>query len=421
VTDDTTAEPRTPGLFSPLWEETRLVSDDQATVGSETGQPAEVARADPEQPAGTSGEAVLPSDARPATPAPLGQPSIPAQPRAPWLVRRSRWIRGIIAALLAVTPVIVAAAMILNNSSGLTTQPQPSATPTTPATPPPVLPAGALAPIGAAALKAQPLTAAGGGGHLSYPREVVRGPQRRLYVVDPVQKALLIYSVTGAYVRTIHGGRAPFKLPFSLTVGRNGHLYVVDNMVGATWDFKGAAMTFVRTFASGPANGLAHNAAGNIYLASAQFNRILVFNPHGTIIARHQTPLSAALGQFNQPSALAITRANHTLIYDNLNRRVEEFSPSWQPLGQWPAPATDTSSTAHLLSLSPTRFLMTDPSGAVLDYDISATPATIRRHALIGGTAISPVGIALLSPGVVVITDTRNKMLWKVAIPRPGH
>jgi len=31
------------------------------------------------------------------------------------------------------------------------------------------------------------------------------------------------------------------------------------------------------------------------------------------------------------------------------------------------------------------------------------------------------VGIALLSPGVVVITDTRNKMLWKVAIPRPGH
>jgi len=227
VTDDTTAEPHTPGLFSALWEETRLVSDDQATVGSETGQPAEVARVDPEQPAGTPGEAVPASDARPATPAPLGQPSIPAQPRAPWLARRSRWIRGIIAALLAVTLVIVAATMILNNSSGSTAQPQPSATPTTPATPPPVLPAGALAPIGAAALKAQPLTAAGGGGHLSYPREVVRGPQRRLYVVDPVQKALMIYSVTGAYVRTVHGGRAPFKLPFSLTVGRNGHLYVV--------------------------------------------------------------------------------------------------------------------------------------------------------------------------------------------------
>lgn len=61
---------------------------------------------DPEQPAGTPGEAVPVSDARPATPAPLGQPSIPAQPRAPWLARRSRWIRGIIAALLAVTLVM---------------------------------------------------------------------------------------------------------------------------------------------------------------------------------------------------------------------------------------------------------------------------------------------------------------------------
>lgn len=154
-------------------------------------------------------------------------------------------------------------------------------------------------------------------------------------------------------MRSVHGDQAPFKLPFSLTSGRNGHLYVVDNTVGAIWDFKGAAITFVRRFASGPANGMAHNAAGNIYLASAQFNRILVCNPHGTIFARHQTPLSAVLGRFNQPSALAVTRANHVLIYDNANQRVEGFSPSWQALGQWPAPATDSSYTSHLLRSFP--------------------------------------------------------------------
>lgn len=395
--------------------------DDQATADNETREQAAVVYSHVEQSVGTPGQPVLASDISSAAPTSLGQRSITAHTGPPRSVRRSHRTQGIGAALVTVALVIVIALLALNNSSGSTAPPRPSGTPVTPATPPPVLPAGALPPVSAAALKAQPLTVPQGGGHLSYPREVVGGPQNLLYVIDPLKKAVVVYTGAGAYVRSIRGGRAPFKLPFSLTAGRNGHLYVVDNTVGAIWDFKGAAMTLVRRFASGPANGMAHDAAGNIYLASAQFNRILVYNPQGNLIGRHQTSLGAALGQFNQPSALAVTRANHVLIYDNANQRVEVFSPSWQPLGQWPAPATDTSYTSHLLSLSSTRFLMTDPSGALLDYIISGRVATIHRHALLGGAAISPVGIALLRPGIVVITDTRNKMLWKVAIPKPGH
>lgn len=129
-----------------------MVNDNQATAGNEAREQAAAVHAHAEQPAGTPGQPVLPSDIRSATPASPGQRGIPARTGPPRMVRRSRRTQGIGAALVTIALVIVIALLVLNNSSVSTAQPRPSTTPVTTAMSLPVLPAGALPRVSVAAI-----------------------------------------------------------------------------------------------------------------------------------------------------------------------------------------------------------------------------------------------------------------------------
>jgi hypothetical protein len=281
----------------------------------------------------------------------------------------------------------------------------------------PTLPAGVLNTGPAAALAAQVVVPAGGAGHLSDPHEAVSGPDHTIYVVDPGVHAVVVYRVGGGYVRSI--GATNLKAPFSLVLGANDHLFVLDADASHVVDYAGLGKSVAGTLGTF-GRAIAAGTRGNIVLADPAHNDVAVYTPQGVLLKMVQSPLSSALGQFNQPSSVSVAPDGSVFVLDNINQRVEKFTPDWKAVGQWPAPVSDTFHSAHVLALSASRFLVSDPRGSLLDYDVSTSPATIHRYTLTGAPAANPVGLALLDKDHVLVTDSNNRAVWSVPVPASG-
>ena len=353
--------------------------------------------------------------------APAGETSGGHDGAVPAPARPAQRTRGILAAAVAVA--IVAIILLQSSLRGAGQPAAPTAAPTATAN---AAPAGALTTQNGAALAAQPVVPAGGGGHLQEPHEAVLGPGHAIYVADPVAHAVLVYSLKGTYLGTVAPrGTSADSEPYSHVAAANGHLYVLDSSANPAAarlaDYGGRLGSPSHTIATGLAlshgRSLASDVATNLYVANPATNSITIYRPSGTVVLSRRTPLSASLGDYNQPSAVALGRDQSIFVLDSTNQRIEQFSPTWQPRGQWPAPTSDTLHSAHLLPIGAHRLLVTDPTGSLLDYDLGTSPATIRRHALAGVTAPGPLGIAPLDGGHVLVTDVRNRAVWSVAIP----
>jgi hypothetical protein len=330
----------------------------------------------------------------------------------------SRRTRGILAGIVGLVIVGVGAWQVLSSSSQQSPTAPATTTAATPATV--VLPAGNLGAVLGAPLTVQAIVPPGGGGHLSDPHEAVAGPGHTIYVADPGAHAVVVYGAQGSYQRAITAsGSAALQAPFSLVLASGGHLFVLDAEASHIVEYAGLGKTVVQTMGTF-GRAIARDAAGNIYLANPARNNMAVYSDMGRLVRIVQTPLSAMLGQFNQPSAVSVARDGSIFVLDNTNERIEKFTPDWKAVGQWPAPPSDTFHSAHVLALSPTRFLVSDPRGSLLDYDISTNPATIHRYALAGVKGAGPVGLALLDKDHVLVTDNANRAVWSVPLPTGG-
>ena len=332
----------------------------------------------------------------------------------------SRRIRGLFAAVAAVIIILVIMAQALLGSP----KTPPPAAPTGTTINAPTLPAGALAPQAGAPLTAVPIVPAGGGGHLNDPHEAIIGPGHVIYVADPGAHAVLVYSMQGRYLRSITAGSEPLKAPFSLAVGTNDHLYVLDSVLAHILEYVGPHNTFVRAIGSGSAlalgRGLAVGPNSHLYVVNPASNSMTEFTAEGTLVKAVNPPLGAALSQFNQPSAVSVGPDNSIFLLDNANQRIEKFNATLKGQAQWPAPASDTYHSVHVVALGPARLLVTDAHATVLDYDLSTSPATIHSH-LVGGTK-APIllGVTRLNAGHVLVTDAGNLAVWEVTVPAAG-
>ena len=320
--------------------------------------------------------------------------------------------RGLLAALLAIALVVIVLAQMLRGGSST-----PAALPTAV---PVVAPAGALAAQSGAPLQAVAVVPAGGAGHLSEPHEAVVGPGGAIYVADPAAHAVVVYSAQGAYLRSLVKGGEALKSPYALAVG-GGALYVLDSDMGHILVYSGAANSYTRAIGTsgqlGLGRGIARGAAGALYVANPARNSIVVYDAGGKLLNERSLPLGAALGQYNQPAHVAVGPDGSVLVLDNVNQRVEKFDKAWTPLGQWPAPASDTLHSVRLLVLDATHFVATDPDGGLLFYDTTTNPATITRHGLSGASAVLPLGVTRADKGHLLVTDSRGRAVWRVALP----
>lgn len=371
-----------------------------------------------ENPAGPT-ETRHEADDGPAPSVAATMPPGPARPRRSAPTRRktrnaaqARQVRGLIAAALALVLLGIALSHLLAPSRPASPTP-----PVATAVPNPTSPAGLFAPVAA-----KPVTATavlGGAAKLQAPHEAVLLPNGHFAVADTGNSRVVFLDDTGHLLRAVRRGAATLRQPFAI-VALGSRVAVLDADRGSIdlFDDNG---NFVREILVSPqlvdGRGMAVGPHDNLYVANPRTNSIVILSPDGKITRIFTGPLSAAPGQFNQPSDVSVGSDGTMYILDNVNNRIEAITPARSFIRQWPAPSSNTIFSVHVLALPNGRVVASDPAGALIVYP-SGAGAPMRVPLLVGGqsaTAAEPIGLADASHGNILVTDAQGGRLLVVS------
>jgi tripartite motif-containing protein 71 len=148
---------------------------------------------------------------------------------------------------------------------------------------------------------------------------------------------------------TVGDGIVPADLfhPFGLAVDRLGNLYVTDRLndrvlmrdTSNTWSVlsngSGTALgRFTHVGVTGGPAGIAVDLAGNVYVADWGNHRVQKCDTNGNWTAWGAQPWGtpgAGLGQFNNPSGIAVDSAGNVYVADTTNNRIQmrDTSGTW--------------------------------------------------------------------------------------------
>src|SRR5437762_96888 len=81
-------------------------------------------------------------------------------------------------------------------------------------------------------------------------------------------------------------------------------------------------------------NGVATDAAGNVYVVDCSNHRIQKFTSAGTYLTKGGTSGSGN-GQFNRPYGVATDVAGNVYVVDSRNNRIQKFTSAGTYLTQW--------------------------------------------------------------------------------------
>lgn len=264
------------------------------------------------------------------------------------------------------------------------------------------------------------------------------------YVVDPNASKVVEIGPDGTLVRswgTLGTANGQFHFQFQagsaggqtsgIAVGTNGNVYVADTWNQRIQEFTSSG-AFLRAWGTSTPNGdLAHPKPnefygprgiavapnGDVYVADTGNKRIQVFDPNG----KYQFSFGSsgsALGQFNEPSSLAISDG-HVYVADFWNRRVQIFDLQGHPLSQFPVnvwqsgsydePAIAVDAQGHVY--------VPDASGArVLVYTSSGQPYQAVSGILNGTPVLSrPLSVAIGAGGSIVVSDADSGKVLRFA------
>ncbi|MFD2721029.1 T9SS type A sorting domain-containing protein [Hymenobacter monticola] len=192
------------------------------------------------------------------------------------------------------------------------------------------------------------------------PNGVVVDAQGNCYVSDSNNNAIRLISAAGVVTQIAGNGGfgyfdhpnglfSAFSLPYGLTLGPAGSLYVADAGNGSirqvalpaggvsTWagngqrgyqDGPGPAARF------GTTTGVTSDAAGNLYVADAGNFRLRRVDPAGNVTTLAGTGVSgmvdgpAATAQFREPQGLARDAAGNLYVADRTAHRIRKLSPA---------------------------------------------------------------------------------------------
>lgn len=165
----------------------------------------------------------------------------------------------------------------------------------------------------------------------------------RLYVVDSLAHAVLVYTLKGELLFQFGGagtvdGR--FNYPSNAAVDRrNGNVYITDtqNFRIQVFDQDGK---FIRKFGeigTQPGNftrprGIGVDSEGHVYVTDAGFENIQIFDEEGRLLLFFGGG-GFAPGYFQLPAGLYVDEQDRIFIVDSLNHRVQVFqylSESWK-------------------------------------------------------------------------------------------
>jgi tripartite motif-containing protein 71 len=187
----------------------------------------------------------------------------------------------------------------------------------------------------------------------------VSGTDQESFVADAGHNRILVYGPEG----TLRGrwgagggsgaagtGQGEFDHPQGVAVDAAGDVYVADTgndrvvkldpagSVLAEWGTRGGSDGRFRS-----PTGIGLDAAGNVYVLDSENNRVEVFGENGRFLARWGTR-GTGPGQLSQPTGLTVGCEGDVYVADTNNNRIERFEPAARAgsgcvaPGAWPPP-----------------------------------------------------------------------------------
>jgi serine/threonine protein kinase, bacterial len=241
---------------------------------------------------------------------------------------------------------------------------------------------------------------------------------------------------------------ASFSSPYSITVDGLGNVYVGEvgnymiRIISPIWGVSLFAQYYPVDSSEIDPSGLAMDAAGNLYVSDNSIAVILKYNPSGVLTTLAGNFLNqgwndgtGTAASFGEPNGLAVDAAGNVYVADNLYSMIRKISPSgvvttlagssnktgctdgtgtaatfWNPLGI----AVNASGTIYVADEHNNVIRQISPSGVV-----TTLAGNSHVQGYVDGVGInalfnSPSGIAVDRQGYIYVTDSRNNMIRKI-------
>jgi len=156
---------------------------------------------------------------------------------------------------------------------------------------------------------------------------------------------------------------------------------------------------------------LAVDAAGNIYVADSDSNRIVKLSPGGRIIASWGRK-GSGLGEFLRPSAVALDTRGNMYVADTFNHRIQKLSPIGRPLASWGSDGSDPGQFSYptAVALDAQRNIYVADTDNNRIQKLSPTGKVLAVWSDLGsaGSFRLPGGVAVDRHGNVLVADSQN-------------
>ena len=230
-----------------------------------------------------------------------------------------------------------------------------------------------------------------------------------VYVVDCGNSQIHVFDVEMKHVRTFgeHGEReGQLKSPIGIDVNTTGQVYVANQINCCVSVFREDG-TFIRTIGQKklqyPLDVVVHSS-GLVYVADRDNLRIAVFSQEGKLVRTFGSK-GGEKGEFNWPSALAISPDDHHLyVSERDNHRVQVFTLEGQFVREF--------GTGQLKG---PRGLTVTADGSVLVADIGNKCVAVfdKEGKLVHSfTVEKPTSVTVDSRGQLMVTSRTGQCVW---------
>jgi predicted membrane-bound mannosyltransferase/DNA-binding beta-propeller fold protein YncE len=281
-------------------------------------------------------------------------------------------------------------------------------------------------------------------GEFLAPRNVAVAGDGRIFVLDSGNQRVQVFSPEGEVLYEFGGpgsDNGEFNMdgqgPWGIDVD-DEFVYVAD-----TWNHRMQVFTHAGDFVASygtpgdlnqaPDQGLgiffgprdvAHLADGRLLVTDTGNHRVQIISPDGLFLGQLGSgngQFGSGPGQFYEPVSVAVDANGNIYVTDTWNGRVQQFSPDFFPINEWPVP-----SWAGNFSINNKPYIATDSAGRVYVTDPENYRVLIFSPAgdYLGkfgqfGTDVNsmglPTGIHIDDADNIYVADAGNNRILKYA------
>jgi len=223
--------------------------------------------------------------------------------------------------------------------------------------------------------------------------------RENLYVADPGRRALHKISLrTGLHQVFTHSAGGTFLSPVGVAAGPEGRVFVSDSARGRITVLSSSGKVLGEIGKKGEIGrptGMAWDPLkGRLLVADTTRGRILAFRADGALLGAYGRR-GAGPGEFNYPTAVAVSRKGLVLVSDSMNFRVQVLSPEMKPIRTFGIPGR-----------GPGNFAC--PKGIALDS---------RDHVYVADSMFDNVQIFDLEGRLLLVFGSRGTGLGRFYLP----